>query len=91
MTRRHYKDRVAHLGCILCAHLGTPGTPAELHHIREGQGMSQRASDFLIIPLCQYHHTGPGGVHGLGMRAFERTYNLTELDLLAMVIEGVSK
>lgn len=49
--------------------------------------MSQRASDFLVIPLCREHHSGASGFHDLWARAFERTYKLNELDLLAMTIE----
>lgn len=79
--------RVAALGCILCDHLGLGATPAQVHHIREGQGASQRASNFLTVPLCPEHHQGNTGLHGLGTSAFERTYRLSELDLLAMTIE----
>lgn len=84
-----HKAKVADIGCILCHHLGYGQTPAQLHHVREGQGMSQRASDFLVIPLCREHHQGDTGIHGLGTKAFERTYNLTELDLLAMTLAAL--
>lgn len=79
--------RVAELGCVLCDYLGRPGTPAEVHHIREGQGASQRASDYLTVPLCPACHRGPAGVHGLGTKGFYTRYKLSELDLLAMTIE----
>lgn len=83
--------RVAELGCVLCRHLGFDGTPAEVHHIREGQGAAQRASDFLTVPLCPEHHRGGTGLHGLGTKAFERTYKLSELDLLAMTVEALGR
>jgi len=86
-AERKHMGRVAALGCILCDHLNLGTTPAQVHHIREGQGMSQRANNFLTIPLCPTHHTGKPGIHGLGTKAFERTYGVTELDLLAMTIE----
>jgi len=35
-------ERVAALGCIACLIDGNPGTPAELHHIRETAGGGQR-------------------------------------------------
>ena len=92
MTRKADKahmDRVASMGCILCKHLGLGQTQAHIHHIREGQGMSQRASNFLVVPLCPTHHTGSPGVHGLGERGFYTRYKLSELDLLAMTIEGL--
>jgi hypothetical protein len=89
-SRRHM-GRVAALGCVLCDHMGTPGTPAEVHHIREGVGASQRASDFLTVPLCPEHHRGQYGVHGLGTKGFYACYKLSELDLLAMTIEGLAR
>lgn len=77
---KRHMDRVAALGCLLC------GQPAQLHHVREGQGMSQRASNFLVVPLCEAHHTGSAGLHGLGGRGFERRYRVDEMGLLAQVI-----
>ena len=85
-----HKSRVAELGCILCRHLGYGETPAALHHIREGQGMAQRASDWLVVPLCPEHHQGQSGLHGLGTRGFEARYRLSELDLLAATIEALA-
>lgn len=87
MTRaeRQHLSRVAGLGCILCARLGTPGTPAEIHHLRDGQGMGQRAGNFDTIGLCAYHHRGPQGYHGMGKRLFEAVYGVTERELLSNV------
>lgn len=79
-----HMDRVAALGCLLC------GAPAEVHHIREGQGMAQRASNWLTVPLCPEHHRGASGLHGLGERGFERRHRLGELDLLAQTIERLA-
>lgn len=87
-SKRHMGD-VAALGCILCRNQGNPWTPAQVHHIREGVGASQRQSDFLTVPLCLEHHTGAGGLHGLGVRGFYTRYKLDELDLLAMTIEAL--
>lgn len=81
-------NRVANLGCICCHLMGFPDTPAEIHHIRTGQGMSQRASNYDVIPLCHTHHrTGDYGtaIHK-GQKAFEKRYG-TELELLAIVKE----
>jgi|SRR5580765_3542576 len=86
-AEKRHMGRVAALGCILCDHLSLGATPAQVHHIREGRGASQRASNFLTVPLCPEHHQGNTGLHGLGTNAFERTYKLSELDLLAMTIE----
>ena len=86
-SKRHL-SRVADLGCMLCAELGREGTPAEIHHIRDGQGMSQRADDYLAVPLCPTCHRGPHGIHG--DRQLLKQAKVTEIDLLARVIEQVT-
>lgn len=83
-AERAYMSQQADAGCILCAHLGYPGTPAEIHHLRDGVGAGQRNSNLMTIPLCPEHHRGATGFHGLGRRAFERAYGVTEMDLWAM-------
>lgn len=89
MNITRYKSRVADIGCILCRHLSLGATPAQLHHPRADQGGAERASDWLVIPLCLEHHQGKSGFHGLGTRAFEVRYKLSELDLLAMTLKEV--
>lgn len=89
MNAKVWKSKVAALGCILCRHLDLGETPACLHHVREGQGLSQRASDFLVIPLCKEHHQGNSGFHALTRREFYQRYRLDELDLLAMTLEAL--
>lgn len=87
-TKRH-KDKVASLPCQLCKALGqTQETRTEVHHMRTGQGMAQRASDFLAIALCSDCHRGPLGLHG--DRSLLRIAKLDEFDLLAMTVESVS-
>lgn len=81
---REHMSAQANAGCILCRHLGYGSTPAEIHHLRHGMGAGQRNSNLMTIPLCPEHHRGSTGYHGLGRRAFERMYGVTELDLLAM-------
>jgi hypothetical protein len=81
-------SKVAALGCIVCRLLGQPGTPAQVHHLREGQGMSQRASNWLTIPLCPPHHTGPQGIHG--DRTYMKLLKVDELSLLAMTYEALA-
>ena len=90
MNSSKYKDKIASLPCVVCRHLGETGGAVSLHHVREGQGMGQRASDYLVVPLCFEHHQGPGGIHGLGTRGFEARYKLSELDLLAMTIKAAN-
>jgi hypothetical protein len=86
-----YMGRLADLGCILCRHLGYGHSAAQIHHVREGQGLSQRAQHYLGIPLCPEHHLGKSGIHGLGTRGFYATYKLDELDLLAMTIGAMNE
>ena len=74
---------VAELGCLVC------GRPNQVHHIREGQGMGQRSSHFLTIPLCAEHHTGPMSIHG-ARQWFQDTHG-TELDMLARTIAKIEE
>ena len=83
---KKYLSKVADLGCIICYRLGYIGTPAEIHHIRGmGLGMAVRSSHYATIPLCPTHHRGNDGYHGMGRKAFERRYEVTESDLLEQV------
>lgn len=88
---KRHMGRVAELGCSLCHQLYEAHTPAEVHHIRDGQGAAQRASDFLTVPLCPEHHRGASGLHGLGVKGFYTRYRLQELDLLAWTIERLTR
>ena len=83
IAEKKHMSRVASLGCLICHQ------PAQIHHIREGQGMSQRASNWLVIPLCPDHHTGHLSIHG-SKKQFEAIYG-NELDLLAETIEKLSR
>lgn len=85
---KRYMDRVARLGCALCNKLGHGETPAEIHHLREGQGMAQRASNFLVIGLCPTHHRGSEGIHG--DRSTFKLAGEDELSLLAWTIEQLN-
>ena len=80
---KSYLSRVASLPCCVC---GTSGV--ELHHVREGQGMAQRAQDWLVVPLCPDCHRGPQGLHG--DRTLMRIYKLDEMDMLAKTIEAMN-
>jgi hypothetical protein len=80
-------DRVAGLGCVLCAHLGRGYVPAQVHHLFD----AHQRSDWLVAPLCPSCHQGPNGFHGLGgERPFRARYKLGEAELLAMTIERLS-
>lgn len=85
-AEKHHLSIVAALGCIVCANLGFPESPAEIHHPRVGMGRGMRASDFDAIPLCPHHHRqgGHGEAIHAGQQAFEDKFG-TETDLLAQV------
>jgi hypothetical protein len=79
-------SRVAGLGCIACRNAGHGESPAEIHHIRAGQGMGRRASNYETIPLCPLHHRAGGygvAIHA-GRAAWEHAHG-AELDLLEQV------
>jgi hypothetical protein len=74
----HYRQ-MAELGCSLCRELGYGETPAEIHHIRR----TSKRNLAPVIPLCPAHHRFPNtSIHGLGRRAFELKFGLTEEYLL---------
>lgn len=50
--------------------------------------MSQRASNFLTVPLCPDCHTGPNGIHG--NKSLMRVQKIDELDMLALTIERLT-
>ena len=87
MATKNEKEKyrkIAELGCSLCRHLGSEGTPAHLHHIRRGNIPRSQAP---VIPLCPYHHTGGGGVHFYGHKRFSREYGISEEQLLEQTLE----
>lgn len=79
-----YMGRVAQLPCVLCS-----DSPVTVHHVRAGQGVSQRASNYLTVPLCPDCHQGPQGVHG--DKTMMRIYKMEELDMLADTIRRLSE
>ncbi|OIV47978.1 hypothetical protein BK025_00050 [Sodalis sp. TME1] len=88
MTRdeKRHLSRVASLGCIACRRVGLGATPAEIHHIRDGQGAGLRASHYETIPLYPPHHrTGGHGVaiHA-GRKVWEENYG-AEQELLRQI------
>ena len=90
MSVKSYQDRVRALGCVVCAEtelVTYPKDDVQLHHV---ESIRDGLSDYAIVPLCEWHHTGGGGVHGLGRRGFVARYKLTDVDLLALVAKGLS-
>jgi hypothetical protein len=48
-------------------------------------GMGVRNSHYNVLPLCPEHHRGNTGYHGMGRKAFERKYEVTEAELQQQV------
>lgn len=88
MNGREYLALVGSLPCVLCARLGMiQKARTECHHLRDGQGMQQRAQDWLAIAACTHCHTGAGGIHG--DRTLLRVAKVDEVDLLADTVRAV--
>lgn len=82
-AERRHMARVASLPCACCGNYGV-----HVHHVREGQGMAQRASNWLTVPLCPDCHVGPRGIHG--DKSAMRLRKLDEMDLLANTIKAMA-
>lgn len=83
-----YLNKVAESGCVVCRNLGHGETPAQIHHIRAGQGAAQRADNFSVLPLCHWHHQNGGyevAFHA-GQKRWEELFG-TEQELLEQVRE----
>jgi hypothetical protein len=79
-AEREYMGLVASMGCVICQR------PAECHHITSGVGMSQKASNMDVIPLCPDHHRNGGygvAIHA-GKKGWEKIHG-PELDWLKFV------
>lgn len=64
---REHMSKVAEIPCMACGVL-----PVELHHPRAGSGMSQRSSNYDVIPLCHEHHRTGG--YGVALHAGQKTW-----------------
>lgn len=81
-TEQFWLDQVSQTPCVICG-----SWPVEIHHAREGQGMGQRASHFMVAALCSECHRSSLGLHG--DRTLLRIHKLSELDLVAKTNEQV--
>ncbi|HDO1314677.1 Ref family recombination enhancement nuclease [Aeromonas veronii] len=62
---KRWLDDVSSLCCVACRNAGMGPSPAEIHHVRSGSGMAQRAAHTQVLPLCPRHHRAcyPTGFH----------------------------
>lgn len=89
-----YMGWIARLPCVVCAQLGQPSGPVQLHHVAEGSGLR---SNFAVVPMCVAHHdphrTG-SGFHGMGTERFCKLFRVpgeTEYGLLVWTAEQLEK
>lgn len=78
---RDHLEMIKNMPCGVCC----KRAPSAAHHIREGQGMAQKADDMLAIPLCYQCHQGDSGIHG--DRALWKVFKKTELGVLAQTFK----
>ena len=77
--------------CVGNRGFGGCSGPMEIHHVAQGSGAR---SDFATACLCQNHHRGGVGLHGMGTKAFCRLYRPfgdSEFGLLAWVNEDLAR
>ena len=66
--------------------LGFPGSPAQLHHIKNQTGVGRKSSHFEVIPLCHYHHLGSEEAYHHSPKKFTEKFGSQE-DLLKETLE----
>ena len=81
---KHHYEKIAQHGCIACNVLGYGYSPTEIHHIRTGTGAGRKSHWSKAIGLCPMHHRlgGSGVAIHAGIRSFENSIGMTELELL---------
>ena len=90
MVEAFWKWLLAQLPCVICIRFVESGVAPSLHHVAEGSGAR---STFALCPLCEPHHQGPGGLLGMGPRAFITMYRPpgdSEYGLLVWMMEDLA-
>jgi len=88
---KRWLDDVASLCCVVCRNMGLGSTPSEIHHVRAGSGMAQRAAHTRVLPLCPRHHRAsyPAGFHA-APRSWQQEHG-SEETLLEQVAREVTE
>jgi hypothetical protein len=77
-----YKAWIREMPCIAC---GIEGRSEAAHTGTDG-GMSMKASDYSVVPLCaDCHRQAPGAYHRVGKRAFEEKHRLCCEQIVALL------
>ena len=89
-AEKAHKAKLADMACMICERLygQHPGGNVTLHHLRSG-GWGK--GDYTtLMPLCYNHHQGVDGIHTLGTKAWEDRFEVSQRDLLNLVMERVA-
>ena len=90
-AKAKWRNNLAEIGCVVGHRHGGCSGRVQLHHVAEGSGLRD---DWALVPLCEAHHTGQAGLHGLGTKSFIRLYRPpgdSEYGLLVWMIELMAK
>lgn len=90
-AKSRWRASLVSLGCVVGNRHGNCSGRVELHHVAEGSGIR---NDWSLTPLCEEHHRGQSGLHGMGSKAFIRLYRPpgdSEFGLLVWLIEDMAK
>lgn len=87
---KQWLDDVSSLCCIACRNADLGPSFAEIHHVRSGAGIAQRAAHTQVLPLCPRHHRAcyPTGFHA-APKSWQAEHG-SEETLLAQVAREVA-
>lgn len=75
-----YIERVKSCNCVVCHNrLKVKTSPCEAHHV----GTGDEHDDHATVALCQEHHRGATGIHGMHRKAFHSFWKTSDIILLA--------
>lgn len=86
---KHRADLV-NVGCLMGLRGFECEGRVELHHVAKGSGLR---SQWSLVPLCEGHHRGGAGLHGMGVKAFCSLYRPpgeSEYGLLIWLLEALA-
>jgi hypothetical protein len=90
-SKASWRNMLAGLQCVVGKRHGGCAGGINLHHVAEGSGLR---SDWALVPLCEGHHTGGAGLHGMGSKSFLRLYRPpgdSEYGLLVWLLEDIAQ
>lgn len=79
------------LTCLVCKRFTHTGGRVALHHVAEG---SSKRSEYAVVPLCDEHHQGSTGLHGVGTKQFCVMWRVPwekEEGLLVWLLEDIAE